>query len=369
LASKNLWRRPARTVLTVLGLAVSIAAVVALVGLAESLENSFLDLYSRRGTDLVVQRRGGNVQLTKVLPLKLAERIRTVAGVREVVAGLADMIAFEKQNLYNVLINGWEPNSPVWDRVHLLSGEKLREGDEHQILLGRILAANLGKKVGDEITLYGHTFHVKGIFESFSVHENGAVFMLLADLEREIDRPGQVTGFAVHAIDRSPAAVQALARKIEALDPQISAKTSREFVESLSQMKLTRTMSWLMASIAIAIGAIGMLNTMAMSVFERRAEIAALRAIGWRQRRVVGLILREALIVAGFGALAGILVGVAAIQFLAHWRQTSGLVQGDISFRAIAEGLIIAALMAVLGAYLPARSAARRNIVASLHGS
>ena len=62
---KNLRRRPARSLLTVTGLAVAVASVVALVGVAESFETSFLALYTHRGADLVVQRRGGTVQLSK----------------------------------------------------------------------------------------------------------------------------------------------------------------------------------------------------------------------------------------------------------------------------------------------------------------
>src|SRR5436853_7611502 len=65
IAQKNLWRRPIRSVLTAAALAIAVAAVVALVGVSESLESSFLDLYLQQGADLVVQRRGGAGQLSK----------------------------------------------------------------------------------------------------------------------------------------------------------------------------------------------------------------------------------------------------------------------------------------------------------------
>ena len=59
LAWKNLARRPWRSALTVLGLSIAVAAVVALIGVSQRLESSFLDLYNRRGADLVVQHAGG----------------------------------------------------------------------------------------------------------------------------------------------------------------------------------------------------------------------------------------------------------------------------------------------------------------------
>src|SRR3954462_8093969 len=111
IAQKNLWRRPVRSLLTAIGLAIAVAAVVALVGVSESLESSFLDLYVRRGIDLVVQRRGGTVQLSKGIKLTFGDQIRKIPGVEQVVGGLMDMVSFEEHDLYMVMVYGWEPNS------------------------------------------------------------------------------------------------------------------------------------------------------------------------------------------------------------------------------------------------------------------
>lgn len=369
LASKNLGRRPARSILTAAGLGIAIAALVALVGVAECLESSFLELYTRQGVDLVVQRKGGAVQIAKGIELKLGNQIRVLPNVKQVIAGLMDMIAFEDHNLFAVLVNGWELNSPVLDRVQTLTGRRLQAGDEKSVMLGRILAANLNKQVGDSVRIYGRDFRVVGIFESFSVYENGAVFMSLEELQKEMDRPGHVTGFVVEARNKSAAAVAELRGQIEALNRSVAVSASADFVSSLSQMKLTRTMSWVTALIAIAIGTVGVLNTMAMSVFERRGEIAAFRAMGWRKGRVMRLILTEAVCLSLVGALLGIAFGIAAIKFLASWKMTSGLVQGDISLIAIGEGIIVAAAMAVLGASIPAYRSASRPIADSLRGA
>src|SRR6185369_14761084 len=271
----------------------AVAAVVALVGVSQSLESSFLDLYTKRGGDLVVQRRGGAVQLSKGVELAFGERMKQIRGVREVIGSLMDMVAFEDKDLFMVLVNGWESNCPVLDRVHLLTGRRLQAGDKQAVMLGRILAANLGKQTGDHVQLYGQDFQVIATFESFSVYENGAVFMLLDELQRQMDRPGEVTGFIVNSSDKRPRAIAEIRRRIEAMNPQIAATPCAEFVNSLTQMKIARTMSWFTSAFAIAIGAIGVMNTMAMSVFERRGEIASLRAMGWPKGRIGRLILSE----------------------------------------------------------------------------
>jgi putative ABC transport system permease protein len=369
LAWKNLWRRPARSALTVVGLSVAVAVVVSLVGLSQSLESSFLALYTRRGADLVVQRRGGTVQLAKGLPLQLADRIESMSGVKEVIRGLMDMVAFEKQGLFMVIVNGWEPDCPVLDRVQVTAGRRLQKGDRRRVMLGRILAANLGKRPGDSVEIYSQRFEVIGIFDSFSVYESGAVFMLMEELQQQMDRTGQATGFVVQVAPAGDAQViERIRREIEALDPAIAATPCAEFVRSLKQMQVTRAMSWVATAIAALIGAIGVLNTMAMSVLERRAEIGAFRAMGWRKRQVVQLIVTEALLLAAAGAAMGTTLGLSILSGLSHWHTTSGLVQGDWPISAIVEGTLLAFLMAALGAAWPALRVTAAQPVEALSG-
>ena len=369
LAWKNLRRRPARSALTIVGLSVAVAVVVSLVGLSQSLESSFLALYTRRGADLVVQRRGGTVQLAKGLPLKLADRIEKMPGVKEVIRGLMDMVAFEKQGLFMVIVNGWEADCPVFDRVQITAGRRLQKGDRRRVMLGRILAANLGKRPGDSVELYSQQFEVVGVFDSFSVYESGAVFMLMEELQQQMDRPGQATGFVVQVAPAGDARViERVRRDIEALDPAIAATPCAEFVRSLKQMQVTRAMSWVAAAIAALIGAVGVLNTMAMSVLERRAEIGAFRAMGWRKRQVVQLIVTEALLLAAAGAVMGTVLGLSILSGLSHLRATSGMVQGDWPISAIVEGTLLAFLMAALGAAWPALRVTAEQPVEALLG-
>jgi putative ABC transport system permease protein len=366
IAQKNLWRRPIRSILTAVALAIAVAAVVALVGVSESLESSFLDLYVQQGADLVVQRRGGAVQLSKGIKLSVGDQIRKIPGVRQVIGSLMDLISFEEQDLFMVIVNGWEPDSPVLDRLRVLNGRRLQAGDGRVVMLGRILAANLGKHTGDHVQIYGQDFEVVGEFESFSIYENGGVFMLLDELQQQMDRPGEVTGYVVKSADKRPAAIAEIRKKIEALDPEIAATPCAEFVNSITQIKITRTMSWFTSVFAIVIGAIGVMNTMAMSVFERRGEIVTLRAMGWRKRRVALMIVSEAMLLSIVGTVFGVAIGVGMTFLLAHWHKTSGLIQGDISMWAIWEGTLVAAAIALAGAAFPAWRCAKLPIAETL---
>ncbi|MDB5384439.1 MAG: hypothetical protein JWM11_85 [Planctomycetaceae bacterium] len=358
-AARNLLRRPARTILTVVGIGIAVAVVVALVGVAESLESSFLKLYVDQSVDLVVQRRGGTMQLSKGLTDKLGDQIRAIPGVRGVIGGLMDMVAFEEHGLFMVIVNGWEPDCPVLDRVKILEGRRLQADDRRHVMLGRVLAAQLNKHPGDKIELYAQSFEVIGVFESFSIYENGAAFLLMDELQRQMDRPGQLTGYVIqvepHGEQRT---IDRVGHDIEALDPEVAATPCFDFVHSLKQMKVTRTMAWVVSAIAALLGACGMLNTMAMSVFERRREFGILRAVGWRPRRIVQLVLLESLCLAAAGACLGISVGLTVPVLLTYWPPTAVLVQGDLSFSGVLAGIALALITAVVGAVYPAYSCA-----------
>jgi putative ABC transport system permease protein len=84
IAWRNLLRRPTRTLLTVAGLGVAVAAVVALVGIADGFERSFLDLYHDRQVELIVQRASNSSDLNRQIDPSFRGRIREIPGVKEV---------------------------------------------------------------------------------------------------------------------------------------------------------------------------------------------------------------------------------------------------------------------------------------------
>ncbi|HEX3654442.1 MAG TPA: ABC transporter permease [Pirellulales bacterium] len=364
---KNLWLRPVRSWLTIAGLAIAVGAIVSLVGIAQRFEQAFLELYNRRGGDLVVQRAGGAMQLASGIDQRVGQRIRSLPHVQQVIGSLMDMVAFEQSDLFAVIVNGWEPDSPVLSAVDTVSGRRLRAGDRQRVMLGNVLAANLGKHVGDRIELYGEPFEVVGIFESFSILESGAVFVLLDELQRLMHRPNHVTGYLVE-VDKTGGqnTVEQVQRQIEAFGPQISVLPTGSFIKSIAQIKVVRAMADVTSLVAIVIGALSVANTMTMSVLERRAEIGMLHAVGWRPSRVLTLILLESLLLCVVGAVAGCLLGLVTIKAMAHISALSGLVDGRLSASILLDGCLLALAAGMLGALYPAWWAMRLTPLAAL---
>jgi putative ABC transport system permease protein len=366
---KSLLRQPARSSFTAIGIGLAVAATVSLVGISAGFERSYYNLYARRGIDLVVQRSGRTQQLGNEMDQGFEDRIRELPGVDQVIGGLVDVVSFEQADLFVVLVNGWPTDSPLFGDLKLDSGRRLTADDENQAMLGRVLAGNLGKRVGDKIELYGQEFEVVGVFESSNVYENGSVIVTLPVLQRLTDRPHEVSGITVQA---DPAAgkeeIEQLKKRIEALDPGLSALATGEFVASINQIRVSRAMAWITSTVAMVLGGIGVLNTMAMSVYERTREFGLLRALGWPRRRVVRTILVESALLAITGAIAGSAVGMVLPKLLGHVRAMSGLIEGSIEPVVVLQGFAIALVMAFAGAAYPAyRGASLRPIDALRH--
>lgn len=364
---KNLARRPFRSLLTIGSLALAVGAVISLVGIASRFEDSFLELYQKRGADLVVQRAGGAVQLSGGIDETIGERIERLPHVREVIGSLMDMIAFERADLFAVIVNGWEPDCPVLDRVDIFAGRKLMPGDRGKVMLGKTLATNLGKQVGDHVEMYYEPFEVVGIFDSFSLYESGGAFLLLDELQRLTGRPHHVSGYVVQ-VDKSgdKNRIDEVKREIEALDPRLAVVPTGQFVRNISHFRIVRAMSWVTSLVALIVGVVGTANTMVLSVLERRSEIGTLRAIGWRTHRVVRLVLSESLMMCLAGATIGSFVGLAAIKTLAWLPMTSGLVDGQIGLLAFEQGFALSLIAGLLGAAYPAYWVARLQPLVAL---
>jgi putative ABC transport system permease protein len=357
---KGVFRRPVRSILTVVGVGVAVCAVVTLVGVARGFEGSLVDLYDRHKVDLVVLRAGVTQRFTSTLDARLADRLRDVPNVAAVTPVLFDVVSFEDFEVFSVTIEGLAMDSPYFDDLRVVAGRRLEEGDGRAIMLGKVLAENLHKHVGDSLdVIEGETFEVVGIYESFNVFENGSMIMPIDELRRMMGREGDVTFFMLTASRIDQAAIDATKQAVKALAAGLDAIPSREYADTAVELRMARSAAWLTSTIALVVGAIGTLNTMIMSVFERIQEIGLLRAIGWRRSRVVRWVLLESLLLALAGAIGGSAAGLAAIRVLSTLPASSGVVSGTVSPAIVLQGFAIALLVGLVGGAYPAYRAAR----------
>ena len=356
-------RRAVRTALTILGLGIGIAAVVALLGIAWGFERSFMKLYEAKAIDLIITKAGVSDRLTSNLKESLGEKLRQVPGVRAVAGSLIDVVSFEDANLVSVICNGWQPGSLMFRGIRVLQGRMLEPGDNDKkaAMLGRVLALNLGKKAGDALSVAGEPFQVVGVFESNSLFENGAMIVPLGVLQKMLGREGSLTGVVVLADKPDRASVEAVARRIEKEVPGVAAVPARDHIQGDIQVRLVKAMAWATSLIAVLLGSLGVLNTMMMAVFERTGEMGLLRALGWRRRRVLSLILGEALTLGVAGSILGALLGLLGVRAMQFSPTVRVFISTELPLSALALGMLLGVALSVLGGIYPALRAAALN--------
>jgi putative ABC transport system permease protein len=358
---KNITRRRARSVLTICGLGVAVGAVVALVGIAEGFQGSLKRLYEDHHVDMVVVKAGLADRGTSALDESLGERIAKIAGVKAVDPSLMDAVSFEDVSMFGVPVQGLKADSGIIQDHKFSAGRPFRPDETKVALLGQITAKKMNKGVGDKIEIFeDEIYEILGVYESYSVFENGALIIPLSELQRLLDRPGQVNGFNVrleNPTDRTE--VERVRSEIEKLDATLSAMPTEDYVNSDNKMAAATAMAWSTSTIALIVGAIGMLNTMIMSVFERTREIGILRAIGWRKSRVVRMILMEAVVLSLLGAVVGTIAAFGMIEAISRTPTGQGMVDSRIELHVVGLGFLIATCIGLFGAAYPAYVGAR----------
>jgi putative ABC transport system permease protein len=370
LVLRNLIRRKMRTLLTVLGISVGVTAVVTLVTISYGFENEWLKAFQARGTDVVVMKSGTADILTSSLDESMKMDLLTIDGVKEVAAVLVDLVAIEDSP--GLMIFGWDPSEFLFQHIKIgtVKGVELGrlltpdDNGKNNVILGRLASDNFKKRVGDDINIETDVFKVVGIYESNSIFENGSLIMPLKRLQEMMDRKGRITVFNIRIESGTNSSV--VAREIERRFPGVTAMQAEDALKSNQGIKMAKGMAWATSLIALLVGAIGTLNTMGMSVFERTREIGVLRAVGWKKRRVMVMILIESITMSLIGGVIGCISGKFFLLALSRYALTSTFVSGDIPLSVFGEAFLVAVGLGIVGGAYPAYRGANLSPIEAL---
>jgi putative ABC transport system permease protein len=364
-AWRNVWRRRLRTALTLCGIGMGIGAFVALVGFSRSFEHAWLEMYENAGTDLaVVQKTFLNTSVDQ----SIAPVLQRIPQIAIAAPMIINMMAVTPE--VNTLVYGWQANTFEFSALNILQGRRFRDGQQ-EVMLGELLAGSLNKKVGDTIDLQGGSFTVVGIFRSGSALEAGAIIMPLDQMQSLSGMSGKVTAFHVQ-LKPAPSGMspdqwrQQAEDAVSAALPGLRAVPAAERAANNQLVILAHAAAWGTSLIALLVAALGIANTMAMSVFERTKEIGVLRAMGWSRWRVMTLILMEAAALGVAGGVVGVALGWGALHILGMLPQTASIVSSTLPLRTLLDGLIMAILVGVAAGSIPAWRGAQLSPVEAL---
>ncbi|MFN8474010.1 MAG: FtsX-like permease family protein [Anaerolineae bacterium] len=345
---KNLWRRKTRTMLTILGIAIGVAAVLALSAFGEGMASGFESILSPTKADLMVTQKDAIMALVSAVDENIGGDIAQLPGVEAVVGSIVAMVQMTDAPYF--LVAGEDPKGFLISHYKLVAGEPL--SGRRQIMLGKVAAKNFNKDVGSTFKINDATYRVVGIFETGVSFEDGGAVISLADAQRSFDKVHKVSFFSIRLKD--PRRADEVRKAIETRWPDLGVTRSGEPSRQNEMFDLYRSFGLFLGVFAVLVGGLGMMNTTLMSVFERTREIGLLRAVGWRRRRIVVMIWGESLVLALIGGVVGIALGVGLTMLARLSPSVDTLLRGVFTPMMFVEAIGIALLLGTVGGLYPA---------------
>jgi ABC-type antimicrobial peptide transport system permease subunit len=346
MAVRNLWRRRTRTGLTLLSIGVSIAAVIALGGVAEGMLGSFNVMMRDSQTDLFAAEADIDADFSAI-----DERV----GARIAAWPEVDAVS-------GMFWTGVSTEKVAIRRYRIIEGEPLM--GPREVIVGRMAADQLGSEVGDTLRMMDSNFRIVGIYETGVVFEDAGVVIGLREAQALIGKPRQVQFYLISLVD--PGQAEAVREELAAAFPEIDFSLTSELGEAMSDFRVMQEMVDQISFLAVFIGGVGMLNTMLMSVLERTREIGVLRSLGWRRLQVLGMILKESLVLGAVGGLCGIPLGLGLGSLIGSSGVWGGAIAPTYTPQIFVQAVAVAAVAGVIGGLYPAWRATRMRPVEAL---
>jgi len=361
MAANSLIQRSSRTLLTLGAIGLTVGAIIAIESIMRGASNTFTDLFSAGNFEIMVRQADIADTSLSAVDDRIGDKIAAFPEVKNTSGMIFTAVMMPDTGGFFIL-QGYAPNELGIQRFKIIEGKPLTAN--HQIILGGTMADTLNLGIGDNIELSGSRFKVVGIYESnISWEELGGV-ITLRDGQTFTGRPRKSTILAVKVND--PSQAHTVVDKINRQFPEVEAGLSGEFVEQLPDMQSSDAMISAISVLAILVGGIGVLNTMLMAVFERTREIGVLRALGWRRRRILSLILREALLLGLMGGITGIGAALLMIFLFQQVPMVGGMLDPVWDWDVFARAIFVALMLGLFGGLYPAYRATQLQPVEAL---
>jgi len=372
-----MWRRKARTFLTVFGIVVGIFALTVLGALSARLNQQVKGAETWFTSKISVVPGGGSLfgGSDGYLELSKVDEIEAVPGVKSAIAGFGLLLDSNGAGFSAPELIVGADLSKAQDLLNLLEIDKgriLEEGDEGKVVLGSVLAEKLEADVGDTVELRGEDFEVVGIYEPTLSAPDSFAFVSYddaLDLFRKVNPYFEVGDIAatIDVIPEDGVDANELAARIDESVDGINVISPEEAEKQISQFSLIFNAILLgIGFIALVVGGLSIINTMIMSVSERTKEIGLKKAIGAETGSVLSEYLLESALIGFFGGLIGMLLGVLAVVLLNNATASSQVTVFTITTTVVVGPVVFATVLGTAAGLFPAFRAARLKPIDAL---
>jgi putative ABC transport system permease protein len=389
LAIKNLRHRLSRSLLTLLGIAIGIMAIISLMALGEGMQQAVTGELSSL-SDVIIVSTGGNFYATfgggggsagGYFTQRDISGIQRLQGVKDVSTQLAGTAVAENNGKTTIVsLTGMDINVMrlQYATQNLEAGGFLNEGDQNKIMIGYSIAHNTfdsDVSVGDRIKINGEKFFVNGIFGKQGmggVSSDSLVLMSSRDFQKLTGQSNiSLIYLRVYNVNDAESIATSIQNQINANHGKKDFATATTMTSILKTVQsiigILQLVLVAIASIALVVASIGIMNTMLTSVMERTREIGIMKAIGATNTDIMSIFIIEGMLVSGIGGVIGILLGVFGSQGLTLMLNSFMRMGGSsnltpiITIMSVVLAVVVSLIVGVLSSLYPAWKAARMS--------
>lgn len=397
LASKNLRKRGIRSWLTLLGIFIGIVAVISLIILGNGLKTAVNAQFGVESTQLITIQAGGlnygPPGSTAVTPLTKddVEAIGKLSAVEFAAARNIEVVRAEFNDKVTTPFGVSIDEKLAQETYEILDlnaekGKLLKSGDGRKVVLGNNLqyaeknGFDKDIDIGNKILINDKKFIVKGILEKKGSFIFDNIILMLDDELNDLVGYGDDVGIIAVKVkdkdlmDKAKEDIEKLLRKrrdVKIGEENFEVSTPDAILEQVNSiLSAIQIFIVLIASISIFVGAIGIVNTMATSVLERKKEIGIMKAIGAKNKHIFMQFLVESGMMGLTGGILGVFFGILIGYFgILGINSFIGLeTKPEINLILIFLSLVGSFLTGAIAGIVPAMKAARQNPVEALRG-
>jgi putative ABC transport system permease protein len=357
----NLLRHRVRTLISIAGIAFSVAAMLTVVTMLQGAVAMFSGILSSDSELIVFERNVSDLFFSNV-PDDAVGQIGTwpmVEHVNPVLFGIVSSADHPIITCFGVTPADARIRNATW-----LEGSRNHFANDDGVVLGQRAAQFLNAKAGSQVQIGHGSFAVLGIIKTANGFEDGGVFMPLRTAQTFFHKQDVSSVATVKLKNKDDAA--AFKREVKDKYPNLIALEDDEFNRSYSQFKILTATAWAVGGCGLLLGGLGVANTMIMSVFTRIREIAILRVNGFSNGQIAGMIFGESALVSLAGAVAGLVIGFDAIFALKFVPALHGYVDPHLKLYVVLAVVALACITGAAGALYPAFYAVRLRAVEAL---
>jgi len=386
LAIKSILSNKARSILTMLGIIIGVAAVIIIVGLGNGLENYITESFQNMGTNLLtvnIMGRGSTRTVSVDDMYKILDKYPQYFAAMSPTVSVSGTVKVGVEELGSTRVSGVNEDYRALSRYEMSQGRFIRYADcltrSKVAVVGSYIDNEFysGAAVGERIKISGEFYSIVGVIgeraDSTEGSSDDSIFIAYSTAAK-LSYMGTINNYSFEMVseDLASEARETLQDELNAVfrNSRLYNVTSMaEMLDTMtSMMGIVVTVLAVIAAISLLVGGIGIMNIMLVSVSERTREIGIRKALGAKKRHILQQFVIEAGTTSSLGGAMGIAVGYAvsivATQVISNMMEAS-IAVAPTSYMVLLA-FSISAGIGILFGFLPARKAARLNPIDAL---